>query len=250
MSGPAHPYLDWPHPIAFAHRGGASDVPENTMPAFEYAIGLGYRYLETDVQVTADGVLLAFHDDDLRRTCGRPGKISALPWSEVSAARVAGEAPIPQLSELLSAWPEVRVNIDCKSAAAVAPLVEVLRRANALDRVCVASFSDRRLRRLRKLLGPEACTALGPAAIAALRAGRLRRSAAQCAQVPVSAGPLTVVTPGFVRRAHQLGIAVHVWTIDVPAEMRRLLDLGVDGIMTDRPTLLRDVLRERNEWVP
>ena len=113
-----HPYLDWNGPIAFAHRGGASDAPENTEPAFRAAVELGYRYLETDVHVTADGVLVAFHDDDLQRTCGMPGRISELPWSQVATARVDGTAPIPRLDELLDTWPDARWNIDCKVAAA------------------------------------------------------------------------------------------------------------------------------------
>src|SRR5215207_5725122 len=99
MTAARHPFLEWDGPIPFAHRGGASDAPENTMPAFEYAVNLGYRYVETDVQVTADGVLVAFHDDDLRRTCRRPGKITELPWSEVSTALVDGAAPIPLLED-------------------------------------------------------------------------------------------------------------------------------------------------------
>ena len=244
-----HPYLDWPHPIPFAHRGGASDMPENTMPAFEYAVRLGYRYVETDVQVTADGVLLAFHDNDLRRTCGRPGRISDLPWSEVRTARVSGEAPIPTLDELLGTWPELRVNIDCKSDQAVEALIAALHRSRALDRVCVGAFSDRRIRRLRRLVGPQLCTALGPAGVAALLAGTLRATAARTAQVPVRQGPLAVTTAAFVRRAHALGVAVHVWTIDDGAEMERLLDLGVDGVMTDRPTVLREVFERRAWWV-
>jgi glycerophosphoryl diester phosphodiesterase len=251
MPGP-HPFLDWPGPIAFAHRGGASDAPENTMPAFEIAVGLGYRYLETDVHVTSDGVLVAFHDNDLRRTCGRPGRISDLPWSEVRTARVAGpdgaNAPIPLLDDLLGAWPDVRVNIDCKTDAAVGALVAGLRRAAALDRVCVAAFSDRRLKRLRAALGDGLCSALGPLEIAGLRFGRPSRRRALAAQVPVRGGPITVTNGGFVARAHHAEIAVHVWTIDDAAEMERLLDLGVDGIMTDRPTVLRDVLVARGQW--
>ena len=141
-----HPYLDWNGPIAFAHRGGASDAPENTEPAFRAAVELGYRYLETDVHVTADGVLVAFHDDDLQRTCGMPGRISELPWSKVATARVDGTAPIPRLDELLDAWPDARWNIDCKVAGAVAPLARAVSEHQALDRVCVASFSDRRIR--------------------------------------------------------------------------------------------------------
>jgi len=243
-----HPYLDWDGPIAFAHRGGASDVPENTLPAFEYAVGLGYRYVETDVHVTADGVLVAFHDDDLQRTCARAGLISQLPWSEVRTALVDGRAPIPLLEDLLGTWPELRVNIDCKADSAVEALAETLRRCNALGRVGVGAFSDRRLRRIRGLLGPGLCTSLGPRGVAGLVYGRPRRLTALAAQVPVKHGRLTIVSPRVVAKAHALGLQVHVWTIDDPAEMHRLLDLGVDGLMTDRPTVLKQVLTARGLW--
>ncbi len=248
MSTPRHPFLDWDGPLPFAHRGGASDVPENTMQAFEYAVNLGYRYLETDVQVTADGVLAAFHDNDLLRTCGRPGKISELPWSEVSKALVDGKAPIPLLEDLLDAWPEARINIDCKSNAAVDALIASLRRTNSLDRVCVAAFSDGRLRRLRAALGLELCSSLGPVELGLLRFGLSRRPPGLAAQVPVKQGPLTIVNRLFVERCHRLDLQVHVWTIDDVSEMQRLLDFGVDGIMTDRPVILREVLESRGEW--
>jgi glycerophosphoryl diester phosphodiesterase len=248
MSPRLHPYLDWDGPIPFAHRGGASDVPENTMPAFQYAVDHGYRYVETDVQVTADGVLVAFHDNDLARTCGRPGHISDLPWSEVKTALVDGKAPIPLLEDMLGTWPDLRVNIDCKTNAAVDALVAALKRCDALDRVCVGAFSDRRMKRLKGLLGDNLCTALSPWGVVALRFGTPRRPAANAAQVPAKEGPLTVVDERFVRKAHDLGIKVHVWTIDDPTEMRRLLDLGVDGIMTDRPLVLREVFEERGLW--
>jgi glycerophosphoryl diester phosphodiesterase len=248
MNPPLHPYLQWDGPIAFAHRGGASDVPENTMPAFQYAVDAGYRYVETDVQVTADGVLVAFHDNDLSRTCGRTARISDLPWSEVKTALVDGKAPIPLLEDMLGTWPELRVNIDCKSNAAIDALVAVLQRCDALDRVCVGAFDDRRLRRLRAALGDGLCTSLGPAGVATLRYGRPRHIAAMAAQVPVKQGPLTVVNEAFIARAHRLGLHVHVWTIDEPAEMNRLLDLGVDGIMTDRPHVLREVFEARGIW--
>ncbi len=243
-----HPYLDWPGPIPFAHRGGASDVPENTMPAFEYAVGLGYRYVETDVQVTADGVLVAFHDNDLRRTTGRVGTISDLPWSEVSSALVDGRAPIPLLEDMLGTWPDLRVNIDCKTDKAVDALVAVLRRTNSLPRVALGAFSDARLRRLRRLLGPDVCTTLGPLGVASLRYARPTDRDAMAAQVPVKQGPLTVIDERFVRKAHARGIVVHAWIIDDATEMHRLLDLGVDGIMTDRPQVLKQVFEERGLW--
>jgi glycerophosphoryl diester phosphodiesterase len=243
-----HPFLDWPGPIAFAHRGGASEAPENTRPAFERAVELGYHYLETDVQVTADGVAVAFHDDDLTRTCARPGRISELPWSEVAAARVDGREPIPRLDELLAAWPDVRWNIDCKTDRGVEPLADLLQRQHLLDRVCLSAFSDLRLLRLRRRLGHGLCSGAGPAELTAIRYLGWTLPGPLAAQVPVRRGRVTVVDERFLARAHRRGIAVHVWTIDDPAEMARLLDLGVDGIMTDRPGVLRDVLTGRDEW--
>ena len=224
-------------------------MPENTMPAFQCAVDHGYRYVETDVQVTNDGVLVAFHDNDLSRTCGRDARISELPWSQVRTALVDGKAPIPLLEEMLGAWPELRVNIDCKSDAAVDALVATLQRCAALDRVSVGAFSDGRIKRLRGLLGPQLCSALGPIETAMLRFGRPRRAAGNAAQVPVRQGPLTVLTKGLLKRAHHLGIKVHVWTIDEPKEMNRLLDLGVDGVMTDRPVVLRQVFEQRGLWL-
>jgi glycerophosphoryl diester phosphodiesterase len=241
------PFLDHPGPLPFAHRGGAGDWPENTMPAFEHAVGLGYRYLETDVHVTADGVLLAFHDDRLDRVTDRTGEIGQLPYREVAEARVEGTEPIPVLEDLLGTFPDARVNIDPKHDASVEPLVEVLRRTGAVERVCVGSFSDRRLRRIRGRLGPALCTSLGPAEVARLRSGGGARVGG-CVQVPERFRGVRVVDPRFVRRAHRSGLQVHVWTVDDRAAMARLLDLGVDGIMTDRPAVLRDVLVERGQW--
>src|SRR5687767_12218149 len=128
------PFLDWPAPIAFAHRGGASEAPENTLPAFEHAVRLGYRYVETDVHVTADGVLLAFHDDVLDRVTDRQGVIGELPYAAVAEARVAGAEPIPRFEDLLGAFPDLRVNVDPKHDAAVEPLADALRRCAATER--------------------------------------------------------------------------------------------------------------------
>jgi glycerophosphoryl diester phosphodiesterase len=250
-----HPFLDWPGPIPFAHRGGTSAAPENTLPAFEHAVDLGYRYLETDVHLSSDGVVMAFHDPDLRRTCGVDGTIADMTADELGDVRVEGRAPIPTMTELLERFPDVRFNIDCKSDAAAGPLAALVRRFDALDRVCLGAFSHARLTKLRTLLGPGLLSCTSPQEVATLRlAGRVTGFAQRVAQVPVRygapSGPrgVTVVTPRFVRNAHRRGIAVHVWTVDDPDEMHRLLDLGVDGIMTDRPEILRDVLVERGDW--
>jgi glycerophosphoryl diester phosphodiesterase len=243
-----HPFLDWPGPIAFAHRGGASDNPENTMPAFQHAVDLGYTYLETDVHATSDGVLLAFHDAKLDRTTDRTGVISELPLSEVSAARVDGREPIPLFEDLMEEFPTARVNIDCKADRAVDALIAALKRLDCLDRVLVGAFSDARLRRFRREFGDALCTSFGPRQIAALRLTGRVPWGGQAAQVPVRQGPLTIVNAKTVERAHRRGLHVHVWTIDEASEMRRLLDLGVDGIMTDRPQVLKEVLTERGQW--
>ncbi len=223
------------------------------MPAFEHAVGLGYRYVETDVHVTADGELIAFHDDRLDRVTDGMGVIAELPWARVQTALVDGREPIPRFEDLLGAWPDLRVNVDPKHDAAVEPLAEVLLRTGTVDRVCVGAFSDKRIARLQTLVGGALCTSMGPRQVARLVAASKHMPGganltAPCAQVPTQQGRLPLVTERFVSTAHRRGVQVHVWTIDDRVEMARLLDLGVDGIMTDRPQVLKELLMERGQW--
>ena len=255
MPAVRHAFLEAPLPLAMAHRGGAIEHLENTMPAFEACVKLGYRYLETDVRVTADGVLVAFHDPGLERVTDRAGRIEHLPWAEVAVARIGGREPVLALEELLSAWPDIRFNLDIKAAGVLAPLVRLVRRLNVADRICLSSFSDARIAAARRLFGPAVCTSLGPRGVAALRlssysprAAGLVRIQAGCAQVPLQLGGRALVDERFLVAAHDRGLQVHVWTVDTLEETTALLDLGVDGIMTDRPTMLRDVLIERGQW--
>lgn len=247
-------FLDAPLPLAFAHRGGAAHQPENTWPAFERAVGLGYGYLETDARATSDGVLLAFHDANLDRVTDSGGEVVALPYRQVAAARVRGSEPIPRIEDLLGAWPHVRFNIDLKHEASVEPLDGVLRRTAAWDRVCVTSFSGRRLALARQVLARPVCTAVTPGALAAARyaglagkatAERIARSGAQCAQIPH-----LILSRSFVRYAHDRGLQVHAWTLNTKVAIERALEAGADGIMTDNLTLLRDVLAARGLWHP
>jgi len=289
-------FLDHPGPLAFAHRGGAAHAPENSWRAFEHSVGLGYGYLETDVQATADGALIAFHDRTLDRVTGQPGRVCRLTLKEIAGARIGGTEPIPLLEDVLAAWPDVRFNIDVKDAPAIAPLAGVLRRTNAWDRVCVASFSASRLRATRRALDRPVCMAAsplgtamvrfggpptprgsrgphrygfkrrsvaGPMATAARRPGvpgvpgavagqsarpleeRMARAGVRCVQVPAP-----VATASLIGRAHQLGLQVHVWTVNDRPTMEGLLDLGVDGIMTDETVTLREVLISRGQWHP
>ncbi|GIE93234.1 glycerophosphodiester phosphodiesterase [Paractinoplanes rishiriensis] len=247
-------YLDAPTPLAFAHRGGAAEGDENTAEAFGRAVKLGFRYVETDVHATADDVPVVFHDDSLARLTGQAGRIGALRWTDLATVRVGGAAAIPRLDEVLDAWPDIRFNIDVKADPGAAPTVDAIRRAGASGRVLLASFSDARLARLRRLAGPDVATSMGMRAVTALRLSSLARTplrlppSAVAAQVPPRHGRFRVVDRAFLARAHRLGLQVHVWTIDDPAEMHRLLDLGVDGIMTDRTDVLRDVYLSRGIW--
>ncbi|TKA09281.1 glycerophosphodiester phosphodiesterase [Actinacidiphila oryziradicis] len=261
MSAARHPYLDHPAPLPFAHRGGASAGIENTLTAFRRAVELGYRYLETDVHLTSDGVLVAFHDETLDRVTDAAGAIAELPWSVVRQARVAGREPVARFEELLEAFPQARWNVDVKAEPTVRPLVEAVRRAGAWDRVCVGSFSEARVARAQRLAGRRLATSLGTRGVAGLRLlsyggpvaerllGAAVRRSAVCVQVPERSSGIRVVDRVFIGAAHRRGLQVHVWTVNDERRMNALLDLGVDGIMTDDLETLRAVLAARGAWV-
>jgi len=253
-----HPFLEHHAPLPFAHRGGTESAPENSLAAFAAAVEVGFVYLETDVHLSADGVVVATHDESLGRVADVDGLIAEMTWPEIRAARLGGTEPIPTFEELLEAFPDRKVNIDPKSDAVVDSLMRVLVRHDALERVCIGAFSEDRLIRIREALGPHVCTSASPretgrlVAASRLPGGPDRRPRStppyQCVQVPVRHKGVEVVTRRFIGAAHARGAQVHVWTIDDPAEMHRLLDLGVDGIMTDRPSVLRSVLESRGTW--
>jgi glycerophosphoryl diester phosphodiesterase len=246
-------FLDHPTPVAFAHRGGPAHFPENSWRAFEHAVKLGYAYLETDAQATSDGVVVAFHDKTLDRVTDMTGAIAGMPLSQVAEAKIAGVDSIPLLEDLIGAWPDLRFNIDVKDAPAAGPVADLVRRTAAWDRVCITSFSAARLRMTRRLLDRPVCMAVSPVGAAALRsglpgrllAGPFARRSVRCAQIPIG-----LANAALVGRAHDAGLAVHVWTVNDAPVMEKLLDLGVDGLMTDQTELLRDVLVSRGQWHP
>ncbi len=249
ISAPSHPYLGSGTPIAVAHRGGALEAPENTIEAFRASADLGYRYLETDAQLSADGVVVAFHDDRIDRVSSSVGAIDEWHWEDLQKVSIGGTGRLSSIADLLSEFPDHNFNLDAKSDAVVEPLLAVIAEADAFDRVCLGSFSDDRLERMRQI-GPEnVCTSFGPKAIAAqiLRGIglRARKADGRAAQVPPTYNRLPIITKRFVDKAHADGLAVHAWTIDDEEEMHHLLDLGVDGIMTDRPTVLKRVFATR-----
>lgn len=245
--------------IAMAHRGGAAHPAllglENTLKAFQHAAALGYRYLETDVHATRDGELIAFHDAVLDRVTDATGTIADLDAATVARARIGGVEPIPRLADLLEALPEHRFNIDLKADGAVEPLARLLAATRAEERVCVGAFGLDRLNRFRRLTRGRVPTSAAPVEVASFvtcPAGRLARALTRgrvaVLQVPHRRRGLPIVTRTLVRTAHSAGAQVHVWTVDDPAEMVALLDLGVDGLITDRTDLLKDVLTDRGFW--
>jgi glycerophosphoryl diester phosphodiesterase len=248
-------------PIALAHRGGARYEPnlglENTMTAFGNAVAMGYTHLETDVHVTLDGMLVAFHDSRLDRVSDRTGPIRQLTWAQVRQARLGAAEHVPLLTDILDAWPEVYLNVDLKAAGTGAPLWNLIEGRGLHDRVCVGSFSQRRISEFRRFARGRVATSAAPPGVALVRyaprvLSRLMRSPAEVFQVPATV-PLrgrevTVVTRRLVDTAHEHGKQVHVWTIDDAAEMNRLLDLGVDGLVSDRIDVLKQVLLDRGQW--
>lgn len=264
----AHPYLDGPHPRAYAHRGWHLDELaglENTLAAFRRAVDEGFAYLELDVHATADGVAVVHHDRTLDRTTDAAGRLAARTAAELAAVRVRGvhrSAPVPHLHDVLVALPTTRVTVELKAAAAVRPVLDVLARLDAWDRVCVGGFHEPWLRAARRLAGRALFTSMAQHSVAGLRlqgwglqgwhprlpVALVPRVRGDLAQLPHRFGGVTVVDADVLRLAHGGGREVHVWTVDDPEAMAGLLDLGVDGIITDRPDLLRALLVARGAW--
>ena len=252
MQRPYHSFLDHNGVLAFAHRGGMSHASENTLEAFAHAVALGYRYLETDVHVSSDNVLYAFHDDDLARMVGRAVKIEQLSAADIDSIRIDGSYAIPRMMTLFEAFPNARFNIDAKTWRAVEPLCALIETMATHERICIGCFEDARLRAIIRQLSKPVCHSVGMFNAARFRLGAFVRLpqmfAASCVQLPIYYGRVKLVTPASVAYAHRLGLQIHVWTVNDAATMNNLLDIGVDGIMTDDCQCLKDVLQARGLW--
>lgn len=257
---PIHPYLSAEHPLRFAHRGSRVLWPENTTQAFQGAVDLGYRYIETDIQLTADGVVVVFHDDNLDRVTNGTGRIRDWRWEDVSRLDAAWSfGPddgyplrdsghrISRLDDVLATFPAVRFNIDLKCAGAEWAVADVVRRLRREDGVLVGGYHDGRTARFRRITKGEVATSAGRRTVvrmwAASRRGRSIERPEVAYQVPYDYTPR--LDQKFVDAAHEAGAQVHAWTVNEAEDMTQLLDMGVDGIVTDRPDILNDVLAER-----
>jgi glycerophosphoryl diester phosphodiesterase len=249
-------YGEGPGPLAIAHRGGGALAQENSLVAFRLASGLGLRYLETDVRLTSDGHLVCFHDETLDRVTEATGPVRSKSLQELRALRINGIERIPTFDEALDAFPDQCFTVDPKDRAGLDPLVKSLRRKGVAERVCIAGAWDGWLAQVRKDV-PGITTALGWRSLSALLlcawAGvRPPKGLAtgSFVHVPVKLGGVPIFVERLVAMSHDLGVRVVTWTVDDPTVMRRLLDSGVDAIITDRPDVLREVLVSRAEWEP
>jgi glycerophosphoryl diester phosphodiesterase len=251
-------YGDQDGPLAIAHRGGMALAPENTLAAFGRATSLGLTHLETDVRTTRDGHVVCFHDASLRRVTGHLGDVADLDLADLRRLRVAGTDRIPTLIEAMASFPAARFAIDLKDERSIPAMARLLRdHPGWAERILVAGAWSRWLRRLQDE-APGVTTALGWRSLTTLvacsrggvRAPGVRAGGGAFAHVPLRLGRLPVHSERVIARAHELGIRVVVWTVDDPATMRALLDAGVDGIITDRPDVLREVLVARGQWQP
>lgn len=241
-------YRDAPGPLAVAHRGGAGLAAENTLEAFRRSHALGVRFLETDVRITRDGQLIAFHDGLLNRVTPLSGRVRARTLAQLTSTPVLGGGPVLPLAELLTTFADSCFTVDVKDPAVIEPLAELITATGSAARVCAAGARGGWLRRLAELTGPELSTALSWRDLAQLASRGGRFTAGGFAHVPLRMGRLPVFRDDLLARAHDAGLRVLVWTVNDTPTMHRLLDSGADGIITDRPDLLREVLIGRGQW--
>jgi glycerophosphoryl diester phosphodiesterase len=259
---PTRRYFELEHPIRFAHRGSRILWPENTWHAFDHAVeDYGYRYVESDVQLTADGVVVVFHDDTLDRCTNGEGKIVDWRWDDLRHLDAAynftpdGESfplrgsgiAIPRLDDTFDRYPDLCLNIDLKANGSEWPVAEVVKRMSREDKVLVGSFSDRRIARFRRITRGRVATAAGPrdsiAMFAASRVGRGLPARGDAYQLPSKAGGVSA-DGQLIDAVHRAGKQIHLWTVNERRDMEKFLELGVDGIITDRPDILNEVMED------
>ena len=244
----AHPFFDHDGPIPLAHMGGRGEAAENSAAAFANAASLGYRHLDIDLQTTSDGVLVAHHDETLERLTGLAQPVAELSWAQVAELRLADGQPLARFDELVETHPDALWNIELKDDRSIEPTVELIRSRAMGERVCLNTFNDLRMRRIRRAAAGLGSAYSTPIAVTLwLKAASLVpflpfRTSAQSTQAPVRDRGVRVLDRRFVKRAKRAGLVVIVWTINDVDEMQRLLDIGVDGILTDNPTTLKELL--------
>jgi glycerophosphoryl diester phosphodiesterase len=241
----SHPYFTGVTPRVFAHRGLHLNAPENTASAFQAAVDAGVTFIETDVVGSRDGIAVISHDTTLDRVSDRTGRVNSLTAAELAEVDLGGEGFIT-LAQALERFPDTRFNIDVKDASAIEGVESAVRDAGAWDRVLLTSFSSARRRAVTQRLPGAASSASATEFLVIAAAMRMGITPPlpliHALQIPEKANGVSLVTEKLVDRYHRAGFEVHVWTVNDEATMRRLLGMGVDGIVTDRADLALRVI--------
>ncbi len=238
-------YLNYSGVAVLAHRGGSLESYENTIESFHYSKNIGCKFIETDVQLSSDGIPYIFHDDTFLRLLGKNIIFNSLDSSEIDKLRLFENHPIPKLDTVLKTFPDLYFQIDVKTDEVSLPTLEVIKKNNAMNRVCIASFSSKRLQNVYKQY-PDICLSMGPNEVLKMLLssfGLYRKSInGHCLQIPIYQYGIKLVTKRFVEFVHKKGLKICVWTINDETTFKNLIDIGVDGIITDKPKLLFETL--------
>ena len=238
-------YLQYDGLTVLAHRGGADESFENTLESFDYSKSLGCKFIETDVQVSADGIPYIFHDDDLKRILNISSRFDSLSSQEIDKLKIFDQYRIPKLEEALNEFTDISFQIDFKTDEVVAPALDVIKKTKSFERICVASFNSERLKRVRSTY-PDLCISMGPNEVikTLISSFGLYKGAidGDCLQIPIRYYGVRVVTKRFVKYLKSRGLKIMVWTINDVKTFEYLIELKVDGIITDKPKLLFETL--------
>ena len=238
-------YLNYSGVAVLAHRGGSLESYENTIESFHYSKNIGCKFIETDVQLSSDGIPYIFHDDTFLRLLGKNIIFNSLDSSEIDKLRLFENHPIPKLDTVLKTFPDLYFQIDVKTDEVALPTLEVIKKNNAMNRVCIASFSSKRLQNVY-MQYPDICLSMGPNEVLKMLLssfGLYRKPiTGHCLQIPIYQYGIKLVTKRFVKFVHKKGLKICVWTINDETTFKNLIDIGVDGIITDKPKLLFETL--------
>ena len=238
-------YLDYSGLAVLAHRGGSIESYENTLHSFEYSKSIGCKYIETDVQISSDGIPYIFHDESLKRILGDDIIFSSLSSQDIDSIKIFDTHSIPKLEDAHTQFPDLFFQIDVKTDEVAIPALNIITKLNAEDRVCIASFNSERLERIRNI-NSNICISMGPKEILRLLLASFglykKPIQGDCLQIPIYQYGLKLVTKRFVNFAHSRGLKIIVWTINDNKTFKKLIDLNVDGIITDKPKLLIEAL--------
>ena len=237
--------------IPFAHRGGSLESTENTLDSFQHSINLGYEYIETDVRHTRDNKLVVFHDEDLKRLCNEEIKISDMEYEDLKKIKIKKKHYNPLLDEVLTTWPNINFNIEPKTFTSAKLLSQSLKKIKNINRFCIGSFSFKKLEMIRNNVGVKLCTSMTKSETIKFYLKQiipLSKINIPCLQIPSRYMGFKIITKSIIDKFHNQNKKVHVWTVNDENEINELIDIGVDGIMTDKPTLLKRILKSRSLW--